>query len=67
MYDSDLKSALPNSSTRYFYDKQYYMFKNPFSFSGRIRRMEYGLTFIIYIVAYVEEEHIITYCAFIIY
>jgi uncharacterized membrane protein YhaH (DUF805 family) len=52
MYDSDLKSALPNSSTRYFYDKQYYMFKNPFSFDGRIRRMEYGLTFIIYIVCY---------------
>ncbi|HTJ50631.1 MAG TPA: DUF805 domain-containing protein [Cyclobacteriaceae bacterium] len=31
------------------------MFKNPFSFSGRIRRMEYGLTFIIYIVAYVAS------------
>jgi uncharacterized membrane protein YhaH (DUF805 family) len=28
------------------------MFKNPFSFDGRIRRMEYGLTFIIYIVVY---------------
>ena len=26
------------------------MFKNPFSFDGRIRRTEYGLSFIIYIV-----------------
>ena len=26
------------------------MFKNPFSFSGRIRRTEYGLSMIIYIV-----------------
>jgi uncharacterized membrane protein YhaH (DUF805 family) len=29
------------------------MFKNPFSFEGRIRRLEYGLTFIIYIVLYI--------------
>ena len=28
------------------------MFKHPFSFDGRIRRTEYGLTFIIYLVAY---------------
>src|SRR5688500_8918807 len=28
------------------------MFKNPFSFEGRIRRTEYGLTFIIYMVLY---------------
>lgn len=28
------------------------MFKNPFSFDGRIRRLEYGLTFVIYIVLY---------------
>jgi uncharacterized membrane protein YhaH (DUF805 family) len=28
------------------------MFKSPFSFDGRIRRMEYGITFIIYIVVY---------------
>src|SRR5688572_7865611 len=27
------------------------MFKNPFSFSGRIRRLEYGLSIIIYMVA----------------
>ena len=26
------------------------MFKNPFSFKGRIRRLEYGLSYIIYIV-----------------
>jgi uncharacterized membrane protein YhaH (DUF805 family) len=29
------------------------MFKHPFSFDGRIRRTEYGITFIIYIVTYV--------------
>ncbi|HLT34364.1 MAG TPA: DUF805 domain-containing protein [Aquaticitalea sp.] len=28
------------------------MFKNPFSFSGRIRRTEYGLSYIIYIAIY---------------
>lgn len=28
------------------------MFQNPFSFDGRIRRLEYGLTFIIYVVVY---------------
>lgn len=28
------------------------MFKNPFSFDGRIRRTEYGLSFIIYVIAY---------------
>ena len=27
------------------------MFKNPFSFEGRIRRTEYGISFIIYLVA----------------
>jgi len=26
------------------------MFKNPFSFDGRIRRTEYGVSFIIYVV-----------------
>jgi uncharacterized membrane protein YhaH (DUF805 family) len=29
------------------------MFKNPFSFNGRIRRLEYGITFIIYVVMYI--------------
>ena len=29
------------------------MFQNPFSFDGRIRRLEYGISFIIYIVAYI--------------
>ena len=28
------------------------MFKNPFSFDGRIRRLEYGLSMIIYIFVY---------------
>jgi uncharacterized membrane protein YhaH (DUF805 family) len=28
------------------------MFKNPFSFDGRIRRKEYGLTFVIYLIFY---------------
>jgi len=27
------------------------MFQNPFSFDGRIRRTEYGISFIIYVVA----------------
>lgn len=29
------------------------MFKHPFSFEGRIRRTEYGVTFIIYVILYV--------------
>ncbi|HEY8935618.1 MAG TPA: DUF805 domain-containing protein [Cyclobacteriaceae bacterium] len=29
------------------------MFKNPFSFNGRIRRMEYGLSILIHIVFYI--------------
>jgi uncharacterized membrane protein YhaH (DUF805 family) len=29
------------------------MFKNPFSFDGRIRRLEYGLSMIIYAVSYI--------------
>ena len=29
------------------------MFKNAFSFDGRIRRTEYGISYIIYIVAYI--------------
>lgn len=28
------------------------MFKNPFSFDGRIRRTEYGISFIIYLIVY---------------
>jgi uncharacterized membrane protein YhaH (DUF805 family) len=28
------------------------MFKSPFSFDGRIRRMEFGISFVIYIVSY---------------
>lgn len=28
------------------------MFKSPFSFDGRIRRTEYGISFIIYIICY---------------
>lgn len=28
------------------------MFKNPFSFNGRIRRTEFGISFIIYLVVY---------------
>ena len=30
------------------------MFKKPFSFEGRIRRLEYGLSFLIYLVWYVS-------------
>jgi uncharacterized membrane protein YhaH (DUF805 family) len=29
------------------------MFKNPFSFDGRIRRIEFGLSYIIYMICYV--------------
>lgn len=35
------------------------MFKKPFSFNGRIRRMEYGITYIIYIVAYLAAAALI--------
>ena len=30
------------------------MFENPFSFDGRIRRTEYGISFILYLVIYLE-------------
>jgi uncharacterized membrane protein YhaH (DUF805 family) len=36
------------------------MFRNPFSFDGRIRRMEYGITFIIYLIFYVLQAAIMT-------
>jgi uncharacterized membrane protein YhaH (DUF805 family) len=37
------------------------MFKNPFSFEGRIRRTEYGLSFIIYaVIAAIINVAIIT-------
>lgn len=35
------------------------MFKNPFSFDGRIRRMEYGVSMIIYVFLYVIQMAII--------
>lgn len=35
------------------------MFKNPFSFDGRIRRMEYGISMIIYVFLYVIQMAII--------
>lgn len=35
------------------------MFKNPFSFEGRIRRTEYGLSIIIYSIAYIVIAAII--------
>jgi uncharacterized membrane protein YhaH (DUF805 family) len=35
------------------------MFTNPFSFDGRIRRMEYGVSMIIYIFLYVIQMAII--------
>jgi uncharacterized membrane protein YhaH (DUF805 family) len=35
------------------------MFKAPFSFDGRIRRMEFGISFIIYIIGLVIQEVII--------
>ncbi|MCF8274947.1 MAG: DUF805 domain-containing protein [Flavobacteriaceae bacterium] len=35
------------------------MFKNPFSFEGRIRRTEYGLSILIYTIAYITTIGII--------
>jgi uncharacterized membrane protein YhaH (DUF805 family) len=35
------------------------MFKNPFSFDGRIRRTEYGISFVIYIACYVTALSLI--------
>ncbi|MCU0386388.1 MAG: DUF805 domain-containing protein [Flavihumibacter sp.] len=35
------------------------MFQNPFSFNGRIRRMEYGISFIIYVAFISILEYII--------
>ena len=35
------------------------MFKNPFSFNGRIRRTEYGISYIIYVVAYIAATALI--------
>ena len=40
-------------------DKQLFMFKSPFSFNGRIRRTEYGLSVIIYVVVILLLEGII--------
>lgn len=36
------------------------MFKNPFEFTGRIRRTEYGLSYLIYIAVYFLSSFIIT-------
>ena len=46
------------------------MFKSPFSFSGRIRRLEYGISFIAYVfantlVAVVGQANGIVYLAYI--
>ncbi|MCF7561270.1 DUF805 domain-containing protein [Sabulilitoribacter multivorans] len=35
------------------------MFKNPFSFTGRIRRTEYGLSYLIYLLIYIGGGSII--------
>jgi uncharacterized membrane protein YhaH (DUF805 family) len=35
------------------------MFKNPFSFKGRIRRTEYGISYLIYIILYVSSSFLI--------
>jgi len=39
------------------------MFKSPFSFEGRIRRTEYGLTMIIYVFAYLLLMGVISMAA----
>jgi len=44
--------VLPTENTPIYNQKQQGMFSNPFSFDGRIRRLEYGLSYIIYLVLY---------------
>ena len=36
------------------------MFKNPFSFKGRIRRTEYGLSYLIYLAVYLGGAALLT-------
>jgi len=36
------------------------MFKNPFSFDGRIRRTEYGLSYLIYLLIYIGGSVLIS-------
>jgi uncharacterized membrane protein YhaH (DUF805 family) len=45
--------VLPTENTPIYNQKQQGMFSNPFSFDGRIRRLEYGLSYIIFLVLYV--------------
>ena len=49
----DKTEILPNENTPIYNQKQQEMFNNPFSFDGRIRRLEYGLSYIIYLVLYI--------------
>ena len=41
-------SEVPNKSSN---NRKQKMFSNPFSFDGRIRRMEYGISYIIYVIS----------------
>lgn len=43
------ESTPDNDNTESYTPKKRGMFSNPFSFNGRIRRLEYGISFIIYV------------------
>lgn len=47
------ESTTDNDNTESFTPRKRGMFSNPFSFKGRIRRTEYGISFIIYFIIYV--------------
>ncbi len=52
----DLGSENSSETTNGYSVKKQRMFSNPFSFCGRIRRTEYGISFIIYALIYVIVE-----------
>lgn len=53
-FGAEQKDVLNTNESSSFSNKG--MFKRPFSFNGRIRRTEYGISFIIYIIWYVVIE-----------
>ena len=53
-FGAEQKDVLNTNESSSFSNKR--MFKRPFSFKGRIRRLEYGISFIIYFVWYIIFE-----------
>ena len=53
-FGAEVKDLVSEKETNSISNKG--MFKRPFSFNGRIRRLEYGISFIIYLVWYVVLE-----------